>query len=162
MIDRNEPDQRDPGFSYFRYGEVVLLLEDGDSRRPFQSYDPGNRRPIEGRAVDDVRGVLRQAGVDLNDDAFTRPDEPRTRALLPMRRAGRRGVRALQAVYLRSWLPEPDNVGDFGARRRAIHDVGTAVNVVNRLVADAGGAIAVGDYQLVAASPNWLALPFNT
>ena len=146
--------------TYYRHGEVLLLL------RPRHA---GHAPPLGPGDLVDVESTLRGAGLTAGPGGsrlFADPfagggDKPRT----PLRMTRpTRGELVLQCMNLAGWVRFPErknpeqNLADFVELRDSIRDVGIAVEALNT---NMSGKPVGNDYELVAASPNWLAHPFE-
>jgi hypothetical protein len=138
------------GLVYYRHGEVTLLFEPKDPRVASEN------RSMDAAHLRDLRAVVESAGGTLH--ALPLSGWHGERTLLPIHR-GAYGVRVLQTVNLSSWIADPVNEHDYSVLVPSIRDVARVVNGINHRLAD--GPIEVGDYRLLAASPNWLASPMN-
>lgn len=159
-----------PGMTYFRPGEITLLLKPPDDRRrECPEVTEGD--------LGELRRVLVDVGVFLNAHPLQRPNgEPRPRIVV--QRSGNRvwsdrawpgrGRRrypqprtlVLQTVNLRSWNPAPENARGNMDLATPIAEVGLAVNHINDRLDEGRGPLMVGRYEVVAAAPNWQTTAF--
>jgi hypothetical protein len=141
-------------FSYFRPAEVTLIL-----RPPRSGHS--HERLLAADQTDAARGLFGDLGVALHADPYSAERDgsgPRRRLPAHLQRAG--GDVVLHTVNLEGWYEDVTgrHIG-LDPLSRSVRDVGHAVRRINRRAA--GGALRLGDYEVVAASPNWSAVPLN-
>jgi len=150
--------------TYYRYGEVLLLLTPNDPK--ITSAPPvaaGDLDAIES-ALTDVEIVRGDSGTPFWSNPFDGPVTPRLPLL--MQRGGTRGTKVLVSVNLASWIRDPETLDTSTpdgliSARNAVKDVGVVVLALNEQLSKPA-TIRVGtDYTLAAASPNWIANPFD-
>lgn len=161
------PDERH--ITYYRHGEVALLLEPIDKERVLHDGTivdgpPDKQPPLDAETLAALRERFQACGVPLlTDDAAAVSDpaitgaDGRVRSVLPMRRGE---LCVLQTVNLQSWIAEPMKEKRLKRLRASIDDVATAVNRLNEYIHQHRDA-KFGRYRLRAAGPNWLAMRFN-
>ena len=161
MTTHHPPARQQPHITYWRHGEVLLLLQPVNGEQPAL-------HPLEDDDLAEIRRVLKDASIApyrgrqdvLYPNPFQGTNGPHS--LLPLRRSAARGLRALQCINLASWIPDParldpDDDQQFEHLSRAVRDVGIAVRRLNQ-----AGSIRVGEHwMLLAASPNWIGMPFD-
>ena len=111
-------------------------------------YRPGELTLLfEGNVnLDDLAPALEKDGIPINPDhPFTGPAGERRPVVLA---AGRRTLGTLQTVNLTTW-------GGKGDPADALKQVASAVQQLN------SGGLSGYQQKLLAASPNWLGLPFQ-
>jgi len=184
-----DPDSGQIRRTYYRHGELALLLElkdpgpDGDPNakkvwsalnqqtppEEFPSIDDDTLADLEKFFTQPHAGSppLSDQGIGLSGDPTLgpwgkpRPSVPMARGEHPAITRG--ALPVLQVVNLKSWIPDPVAENDPARLDPAIRDVAVAVTGLNALISAApqGEPIRLGPYRLLAASPNWLALPFQ-
>jgi hypothetical protein len=156
--------------AYFLPAELTVLLRPVRAELVATLRQP--RLPEEWPPLD--AGTLAALDVVLKDlppelkqghDIRLHPDTPlegpdgQPRRLLPMQRGGDDRPLVLQTVNLRSWTPDLRTARTKQALRRPLAEAGIAAGGVNTILGDPPTPINLGDYELVAATPNWLAAP---
>ena len=151
------------GLRFFRQGELTLLLRPpGEDMVTFPELSEEDLQPLRGALDGAALRQRRQTQFRTDDPLHPTPFASRLgrRTVIPLQWGGRETL-VLQTVNLAAWDPrldEPpadDAAHDLTAL--ALADVGTAVNHLNDPRTTVG---RIGAYQLVAASPNWLGMPF--
>ena len=141
---------------YFRPGEVVLLLESvkaADSRR--LSRD-GAAKLLPSPTRDQMVTALDKAGVKADRQTVLGGGR-RSRVWSPTLVRRRTTDYALLSANIAGWMP-PERVHTSSPDEMSRLLAGTteAVQRLNR-----GKAFQLDGYHLVAAAPNWLAMPFG-
>lgn len=140
---------------YFRPGEVVLLLEPPDadaSRKNTREVATRELSPIRSNELADALnrvGIKADPATVLGADTAARDGRP-----LLLRR--QETDYALTTVNVAEWRPRGETERWAPDQMAGLLDGGhRAVQTLNRM-----DDFRLDGYQLVAASPNWLAMPF--
>jgi hypothetical protein len=151
------------GINYYRPGEVLLLLEPlTGTPQDYPVLTEVNLTPL--------REVLSEVGIFLNFRPFQQPIGAQ-RPLVSLPRHINRERRVfkdvtrnphlvIQAVNLRNWIPEPDKTASDRELATPVLEVAVAVKHINNKLARGTFPGDLGNYRLIAVSPNWLAVPF--
>jgi hypothetical protein len=162
---RIEAQRSDQFVSFFRHGELLLVLERtgeaGDAHHhPYPELDEWDLQEMRS-ALLAVAPHL-QGHDPLHPTPFRGKRGPRT--IIPLDWI-EGSARALQVVNLRSWdagISWLDRHDDelVPVLRGSVADVGRMVERLNDAL-DRGRTVHVGPYRLLAVSPNWVATPFQ-
>jgi hypothetical protein len=157
----------DQFISFFRHGELLLVLEyggDGDAAAPPRSLYP----EIDDWDLAELRAALLAVSPHLNgkDPLHVTPFRGKRgpRTIIPIDWV-EGSARALQVVNLRSWDVgishfDRHDENTVEVLRGSLADVGIMVERLNEAL-DRGRKVRVGPYRLLAVSPNWVATPFQ-
>jgi hypothetical protein len=150
-VEDQEPTIPNPNLTFFRHGEVCLLLRPRDR----------TVAAAQGRFDTAYRAALNEIldEVELDENPFQGPLGLRTP--VPMDRGAERGLRILQTVNVRGWIPRPSDLDSTtpAAFERLLGAMQGMINAMDRLNERLDRTY--GDYTLVDVSPNWTAMPFN-
>ncbi|MGI8551581.1 MAG: hypothetical protein ACR2PL_12480 [Dehalococcoidia bacterium] len=166
--------------TYYRHGEVSLLLEPIDQATMHELSEPlpPERLPlIDDQSLTALKELFARIDHPLHPTAPLQGPDGQMRRLLPMGRSEK--LQVLLTVNLASWIERPVEETNLVRLQRSIEDVAAAVRQINMGEGDVTGKATrsadtpelgasstvagqvAGNYRITAASPNWLGLSFN-